>query len=214
MSRYTALLVTDRGVVLYAQHLARLAPEGPAVLAAYRKFTQTASPGVYALCAESDRLTVTLRPPSSLFDGMPARFLISPFFNQRSLFPKPTPPSLYDSVRLRGVASLLTSPDGSELYEESFSSIVVWDGSRLMTPPEDRPAVRSCALGALLAAGILGYESLAVHSNQPLALVNAVAGIVVPDLPGRDAFPPEIKARVADIFDRTCGRKGDAGAIF
>jgi hypothetical protein len=211
MSRYTALLVTDGGVVLYAQHLARLAPEGPAVIAAYQQFARTASPGVYALRAENDQLTVAPRPPSALFDGMPSRFLISPFSNRAHIFPKPTPPSLYDSVRLRGVATLLTSPDGDELYEESFSSIVVWDGARLITPPEDRPAVKSCALDALSEAGILGRKSLAANSNQPLALVNAVAGIVVPDLPGRGPFPSEIKARVAEIFGRASKRNDDAG---
>jgi hypothetical protein len=214
MSRYTALLVTDRGVVLYAQHLARLAPEGPAVLAAYQQFAQTAAPGAYALRADNDRLTVTPRPPSALFDGMPSRFLISPFSNQASSFPKPAPPSLYDAVRLRGVATLLTSPDGDELYEESFSSVIAWNGQRLITPPEDRPAVRSSALDALLEAGILGHQALAINSNQPLALVNAVAGIVVPDVSGRDAFPAEIKERVARIFDRTCARTGNAQSMY
>jgi len=224
---YTSLRATERGVMLFAQHCARLAAAGPACVEAFRQFAASAAPGVYAVRAHPDgdalilraaapgagerdlssaHLDVRTRPASALFDGMPSRAVVSPYAARSGRYAKPAPPSLYESVRLRGVATLLTSADGEEIYESCVAAVLAWDGARLLAAPPDRPAVDSTAIAALEREGMLTFAPLPLRSAMPLALVNAVAGLCLPRFEGRAAFPSDTRAAIESLFLRSCAR--------
>jgi len=203
---YTTLRVEERGVVLYEQHLARLAEAGPTASAAFRDFALQATPGCYSIQSTAQGLDIKPRPPSALFEGMPVRWLISPHAGTPAPFAKPAPPSAYDPVRAHGVATLLTSADGAEIYESCVAAVIAWDGARLLAPPDDRPAVRSTALAALRDAGLITFRPIAAHADEPLALVNALAGICLPSIPGRAPFPAHVHDSIAAAIRATARR--------
>jgi hypothetical protein len=198
--RYTTLLMTDRGVRLRALHLERLAPEGEAVRRAFEAFEASACPGVYGLRAQDGTLVVTPRPPTMLEDGIAVRFVVSPVAHLRGAFPKPPSPGPYDAVRMAGVATLLTDPAGTEIWESCRAAVMGWDDG-WVAPPADRPRVRSLALQAACAALPVREAPLAVASAVPLVLLNAVAGAVVPRVPGRDPVPREALAALRAALD-------------
>lgn len=194
--RYTTLLVTDAGVVLFQRHLARLAPEGDAVTAAFRRFALTAAPGAYALRAEAGRLDFQPRPGSRLQGGMPTRVRVSPVAHLRGLFPKPPSPCVYDAVRETGTATLLTTADGAELLEACVAAVVGWDGHRLVLPPLDRPRVDSVSEQAVRAGLPFVEAPLLADSSLAVALVNAVKGVCVIAPRGRALFPESAAAMI------------------
>ena len=203
--RYTTLRVTASGVVLYEQHLERLAPEGPAALEAFARFAREARPGIYAVTVRGGTLAVEPRGGSALVAGMPARLVVSPFAAQRGAFPKPAPPSPYDAVRQPGVATLLTSADGSEIYESCVAAVLGWDGARFICVPEDRPRVASVAEAAVRAVLPHTRAPLRTADSTPLVLLNAVAGPCVVDT-GRPPPPPEVLEMLARVLERSTRR--------
>ncbi len=197
---YTSISVNERGVVLFEQHCARLAPAGSECVLAFRRFAASAARGVYSIRAQRDGLEVTPRGPSALVDGISTRLLSSPYLDRVGCYAKPLPPSRYDDVRIRGVATLLTSADGTELFESCTASVIVWTGERLITPPLDRPAVASTAIAALHASGLITFAPIATDSAEPLALVNAVAGVCEPAIATRGPFPKDVRERLEALF--------------
>jgi hypothetical protein len=174
--RYTTLRVTEAGIVLHDFHVERLAPEGPAGLAIFARFAREATPGVYGVALAGDELRAEQRSGSQLVEGMPVCLVVSPFAAQRGAFPKPGPPSAYDGVRIPGVATLLTSADGSEIHESCVAAVLGWDGTRFVGVPEDRPRVTSVAEAAVRASLPFARSPLRTDDCLPLILINAVAG--------------------------------------
>jgi hypothetical protein len=192
--RFTSLRVTaEHQVLLFDGHVRRLGEDARAAL---RAFEAAAEPGAYRATWDGTQLLTTPRPPSRLVDGIPTRFAVSPFADQRGRFPKPAPPSRYDGVRLPGVATLLTDGSGDELFEGCVASLVAWDGVTLVLPPEDAPAVASVAEAALAARLPHRRARLLVSAGWPLLLINAVAGTCAPSVEGRAPFPEAVRARV------------------
>ena len=205
--RYTTLRVTEAGVVLHQGHARRLAPEGGAALLAFRDFAAAAAPGVYALRWDGERLEVQARPGSRLFDGMPVRFLPSPLAVAAGAIAKPAPPGPYAVVRADGVATLLGSPDGGEIWESCAAAVVSCDATgRLVLVPDDRPRVASVAEAALAAALPHVRAPILAGGAAPLLLVNAVKGACRVAAPGRAPFPDAIAAAVDAALAATARR--------
>jgi hypothetical protein len=162
--------------MLYDFHVERLAPEGVAGLAAFARFAREAAPGVYSIVLADAELRAERRSGSQLVEGMPVRLGVSPFASQRGAFPKPGPASAYDGVRLPGVATLLTSSDGSEIFESCVAAVLGWDGTHFVGVPEDRPRVASVAEAAVRATLPFVRSPLRTGDRLPLILLNAVAG--------------------------------------
>jgi hypothetical protein len=192
--RYTTLLKTGRGIRLRDLHLARLVPEGDWVRAAFEAFEAAAAPGAWGLRAVDGRLEILPRAGSALADGMPTRLAVSPVAHLRGPLEKPPSPCPWDAVRVPGVATLLTDPAGAEIYESCRAAVLAWDGAAWVAPPADRPRVRSLALEAVRAVLPVREAPLPVASSGPLVLLNAVAGVVLPAIPGRGAPPQEALA--------------------
>jgi hypothetical protein len=199
--RYTTLRVTGAGVVLHDFHVKRLAPEGPAGLAAFACFAREATPGVYGVAVAGGELRAEGRTGSSLAEGMPVRLVVSPFAAQRGAFPKPGPPSAYDGVRLPGLATLLTSADGGEIYESCVAAVLGWDGARFVGVPEDRPRVASVTEAAVLAMLPFVRSPLYTDDRLPLVLLNAVAGPCTVDT-GRPPAPAGAVMLLTQVMQR------------
>jgi hypothetical protein len=191
---YTVLRVTEASEVpLFEGHVRRLGEESRGAL---RHFVSQAAAGVYRVTWDGAQLTTLLRPASRLVEGMPTRLVVSPFAGQKGRFAKQAPPTPYDSVRREGVSSLLTDAAGEELYEACVASLVAWDGTSLVLPPEDVPAVASLAEAEVAARLPHRRVKLLVASDWPLLLINAVVGTCAVSLEGRAAFPAEVRARL------------------
>jgi hypothetical protein len=199
--RYTTLRVTVAGVVLHDFHVERLAPEGPAGLAAFARFARDATPGAYGVVVAGDELRAERRAGSSLVEGMPVRFAVSPFTERRGAFPKPAPPSAYDDVRCPGIATLLTSADGNEIYESCVAAVLGWDGTRFVCVPEDRPRVASVAEAAVRAMLPFVRAPLRTDDRLPLILLNAVAGPCVVGT-GRPPVPADAVMLLTQVMLR------------
>jgi hypothetical protein len=203
--RYTTLRVIEAGVVLYDGHALRLAPEGGAARGRVDRFAATASPGVYALLDDGATLEARPRGGSALADGMPSRVLPSPVADRAGPFAKPAPPSPYDAVRRPGVATLLASPDGGELWESCVAALLAHDGARLVVVPGDRPRVASVAEAAIRAALQCREAPIGAAGGLPLLLVNALA-TCRPTIDGRGPFPGELARTIAELIESTAAR--------
>ncbi len=199
--RYTTLRVTDAGVVLHDFHAERLAPEGPEVQAGFRRFARVATPGIYGVAATDGELRTRRLAGSRLVAGMPVRRRVSPFAAHRGAFPKPGPPNAYDTVRLPGVATLLTSSDGDEIYESCVAAVLGWDGARFVCVPEDRPRVASVAEAAVRAVLPWVRAPLRTGDRLPLVLLNAVAGPCTVGA-GRAPMPADAMACLTGVLQR------------
>lgn len=197
---WTVLRVVDEGVVLRDFHAARFAGESAPVRASFERFAAESVPGIYALEAAGGVLHVHARSASRLVDGMPVRLVVSPLQAHAGPRAKAPPPGPYASVRVDGVCTLLTSPDGTELYESCTASLVAWNGAQLVLVPADRPRVASTSEAALRAFGTCASRPLWCASAEPLAVVNAVKGCCRIDVPGRDGFPQAAVARVDEVL--------------
>jgi hypothetical protein len=204
--RYTTLRVTEEGVILYEAHAARLAPEGGAARARFDAFAAGAASGVYALLDDGERLDVRPRAGSSLVDGMPVRLATSPVAGLRGPIPKPPPPGPYAGVRAAGIATLLASPDGSELWESCVAAIVGFDGRHLVVVPDDRPRVASLAEAAVRRAFPHRVEPILAGGDLPLLLVNAVKGACLVAAPGHGPFPDPLARDVDALIVATARR--------
>ena len=196
---YTVLGVTTAGVPLFEKHGRRLGLSSrPALL----RFVSAATPGVYRVTWTGAELLTEARGASRLIDGMPTRVVVSPYAALRGRFAKPAPPNRYESVRVPGVATLLTSEDGAQLYESCSAALVAWDGAQLVLPPLDAPGVKSLAEEAVCEALPHRRAALLTAGAWPLLLINAVAGACAIDVPGRGAFPVEQRAKIASVLSR------------
>ncbi len=192
---YTLLRVTDRGVVLHDYH-ARRFEDG----AGFAREVRELLPGVWAV--REGPLRVEPRPSSRLADGMPVQIRVSPMAGRQGLFPKPPSPNLYDVVRTSGVATLLTSADGSEILEACSAAVLGWNGARFVVVPYDRPRVWSTAETAVREHLAIVERPLLISDDLPLLLVNAVKGTCTVPLPGRPSFPEDVRAEVDRLFER------------
>ena len=196
--RYTALRVTESGgVPLFEGHVRRL---GEACREPLRQFAAQAAVGVYRVSWNGVELSAVSRPPSRLVEGMPTRFMVSPFAGQRGRFAKPGPPNPYEGVRVEGVSTLLTDSLGEELYESCVASLVAWDGASLVLALEEVPGVASVAEAEVAARLAPRRARLLVKSTWPLLLINAVAGTCAVAIPGRGGFPVDQRARLDAVL--------------
>jgi hypothetical protein len=204
--RYTTLRVVDGGVVLLEGHARRLAPRGGPVLDRFLAFARSAAPGVYALTARGESLSVGGRSGSSLFDGIPWRLAVSPVAGAAGALAKPAPPGPYASVRAPGMATLLTSPDGGEIWEACVAAVVGWDGERLVLAPADRPRVASTAEQAIASGLPVTRAPILSRGAMPLLLVNAVKGACALEARGRHPFPIDRVRAIDRLLANRTGR--------
>jgi hypothetical protein len=186
-------------VVLFERHLDRLGIRGTSVEAQFRGFASEGVPGTYALRIRDGRLEVERRAGSQLRDGMPVRYLKSPLAQPQRKRPAP---SAYDAVRAEGIATLLTSENGRELYESCRGAVLIWDGARLVAVPEERPRTLSVTEQELDAQGLLARRPILADGTEPLLLINAVKGVCVPKVPGRAHVPSEVVVAVTEALHR------------
>lgn len=199
---YTALRVTESGVVLFDAHRRRL---GPAYAAAFDAFAAEAAPGIYGLRGTDGRLEATRRERSRLFEGIPVRFLPSPIAERVGPQVKTPSPSPWDAVRQDGVATLLTSPDGAELYESCTAGVLAWDGGTLVAPPDEAPRIASVTEAFLLGRHAHRRTPIRRDAGWALVLVNAVAGACVPSLDA-PPFPTGVLSALRDSLAASARR--------
>ncbi|MFT3712514.1 MAG: hypothetical protein QM817_33115 [Archangium sp.] len=198
MRTYSVLRVTEAsGIPLFEQHVRRLGADSRGAL---RHFASQAMPGVYRLWWDGKQFDTLKLEGSALKEGLPTRFAVSPFAAQKGRFSKPAPPSGYDSVRIDGVSTLLTDASGTELYESCRASLLAWDGSSLVLPPEDVPAVASVAEAEVLARFPFRRAQLLVKSDWPLLLLNAVIGTCGITVDGRVPFPVDVRKQLDSVL--------------
>ena len=190
---YTVARVSPaNGLPLFEQQVRRL---GESARGALRHFASQGLPGVYRLWWDGVQLTTLKLEGSALFDGMPTRYAVSPFAAESGRFAKPSPPSAYDSVRIDGVATLLTDARGEVVLESCRAAVLAWDGAGLVLPPETVGAVRSVSEAEVAEKLSPRRAPIRVDGGWPLLLLNAVETCTVA-CPGRAVFPPEVRARV------------------
>lgn len=201
---YTVLRVVEAGVVLFDFHRARLA-DGDGLELAFDAFAARARPGIYVLRGVGPaEFSVTERPASRLADGQPTRTLVSPIAHLAGPQRKVPSPSPWDAVRQEGVATLLVSAAGDEYLESCVASVLAWDGTRLLAPPDDRPRVASAFERWLVESAGAVRAPLRVDARQPLILANAVAGPCVPAQPVQP--PPALVERLREAWLGTARR--------
>ncbi|MEK7667822.1 MAG: hypothetical protein AAB409_04165 [Gemmatimonadota bacterium] len=202
MERYTLLLTTEDGVVLYDYHRRRLNPGGMAEAdGAFARFARQAAPGVWAVWLDgAGAVRAEPRVGSRLRDGMPTRLALSPVADGAGPLPKPASPCPYDAVRTDGVATLLTSPDGTEIYEASVAAVLGWDGRWIVCVPAGRPRVWSTAEQAVREHLAVVEAPILTASAAPLLLVNAVKGTSVIADAARAEYPPDVRAGIERLF--------------
>lgn len=195
MSGYTVLRVTEQFTIpLLHRHATRL---GDGALGALQHFISfVVEPGVYRVTWDGRQLSTLKLPGSRLVEGMATRVMASPFAEQSGRFPKQSSPSPYDAVRAEGVSTLLTDASGGEVFEACSAAVVAWNGSALVLPPEDRPAVASLAEAAIAAHEAVLRAPIRLTESWPLLLVNAVTTCV----PKGSAFPVAIRERLAALL--------------
>jgi hypothetical protein len=198
---YTLLLVTERGVVLRDYHLRRLKLDADdATRDAFLRLVAEPPPGVRAVWSDrAGGFRAEPRPGSKLRDGMTARFLPSPVAERAGQLPKPAPGGPYDGVRLQGIATLLTSTDGSEIFEACRAAVVSWDGERIVCAPPDRPRVWSTAEAAIR-DHLPVREAMIPPTSDAILLVNAVKGTCALSEAHSRGFPAAVRREIEDLF--------------
>ncbi len=191
MSGYTVLRVTEQFTIpLLHRHANRLGGEALGALRHFISFV--VEPGVYRVTWDGRQLSTLKLRGSRLVEGIATRVMTSPFAAITGRFPKPGSPSPYDAVRMDGLSTLLTDPSGTELFEACSAAVVAWNGSALVLPPEDRPAVASLAEAAIAKHEAVERAPIRLADAWPLLLVNAVTTCV----PKSSTFPPAIRERL------------------
>jgi hypothetical protein len=154
---------------------------------------------VRVLLLENDDIQATPPSASRLYDTMPVRSLPSPAIDRDGPFPKPRSPGLYGQVRMPAIATLLTSSNGSEIYESCSAAVVSWDGSSIVCVPQTRPRVWSTSEAAIRDHLPVRDAPISTRSDAIL-LVNAVKGTCALSDPHSRAFPPEVRREIDLLF--------------
>lgn len=199
---YTTLRVSARGVVLFEEHAARL---GAALLPSFERFAAAATEGVYSLRANGDQLDVERRAGSRLQEGFRLATAVSPMLTREGPFPKPSPPSAYDSVRTPKTVTLLTDAAGVEIFECDIASVMAWDGTSLVLVPTDRPRVQSVAEAFVARRFSHRRAPIRVDGHWGLLLINAVAA-VAPASGGRRPFSRQFLGQLTKAIEATAAR--------
>jgi hypothetical protein len=196
---YTLLRVTDAGVVLLDYHMRRLKLEDDSLARkAFFRFARDPLPGIWAVWTDlACGIRTELRPASRLREGMPTRTVASPVLDQPGQFAKTSSPSIYDSVRQKDIATLLTSADGLEILEACCAAVIGWDGKSIVCVPHDRPRVWSTAEAAICDHLPVRKATISTASNA-LLLINAVKGTCAPAQGG--AFPSQVRHTIEALF--------------
>lgn len=195
---YTVLRVAgSRAIPLFEQHVRRLGERARGALLEFAAFSPE---GIFRVSWDGARLSSTQVKASRLREGMPTRFVVSPFAGVVGRFSKPAPPSPYDGVRLEGVASLLTDQHGLEVFESCSASVVAWDGTSLVVPLESAPGVASTAEAELVARLSVRRARVLVNEAWPLVLINAVVGVCGVSVPDRPPFPSDVRATIEGVL--------------
>lgn len=195
MNGYTVLRVTEQFTIpLLQRHAQRLGGEALGALRHFISFV--VAPGVYRVTWDGRQLSTLELPGSRLLEGMTTRALTSPFASVAGRFPKQGSPSPYDAVRMNGVSTLLTDASGTEVFEACSAAVVAWNGSALVLPPENRPAVASLAEAAIATHEQVVRAPIRLAESWPLLLVNAVTTCV----PKGSSFPAMIRERLAALL--------------
>jgi hypothetical protein len=209
---YTTLRVGPSGVYLYERHRRRL-DEGSVALESgvFERFASAALEGIYALEQTPEGLRVSRRCSSRLHDGIELATAASPVVQLEGPQPKQGSPSPWDLVRKPGIEALLTNADGTEVYESSAASVLAWDGELLVAAPLNRPRVASLAERHFLDHRAHRRAPIFIESRWPIILVNAVVGVCVPHLEGRDAFPEHVVRELRETFEASARRAPRVG---
>ncbi len=204
---FTTLRINDDGVLLYALHEERFRNSGEDAILSYRKFALEAKAGVYNLTWDGENLLVKERGESNLFDGMPARYRVSPIAHLKNRIDKPAPPSIYSNLVEPTISTLLTSADGKEIYESCRASIISWNGKNIIRVPDNRPAVKSTMERLLKDMPDVIEEPILVDSAYPITLINAVKCTCTISVEGRNPFPIEQLEKIKEAFLATAKRQ-------
>lgn len=192
---YTVLRVTAPGIVpLQRRHIERL---GHDCADAFATFAKGASAGIYRVWWDGASIAFESVPTSRLSEGMPVRFITSPFAGSVGAFRKR--PAGYETVRVPGVASLLTDASGALLHESCSASIVAWDGRSVVLVPDSTPRVASVAEAALAANEPVRRAPIETTGDWPLLLCNAVVGTCAISS-ARPVFPRNVRTRLDAIL--------------
>lgn len=197
---FTTLKINDAGVLLYDKHEQRFLNAGEDALKAYKQFAKDAKPGAYTLNWDGKNLLIKVRGESTLFDGMPVRFMASPIANLNTRIDKPMPPSIYTNLVELTISTLLTSADGKEIYESCRASVIAWNGKNIVRVPNDRPAVNSTMEMLLHEMPNVVEEPIMKDSDYPIALVNAVKCTCTIAVEGRKEFPKEQLEKIKEAY--------------
>jgi hypothetical protein len=197
---FTTLKVTDKGVLLFALHEERFHNAGKEAIMAYHRFAAEAAPGIYNLYWDNKKMHIKTRGESRLFDGMPVRFIISPLAHTHHRIEKPPSPSIYSGLIEPGIATLLTSAEGKEIYESCSAAVIAWDGKNILKVPRDRPGVKSTMLELLNVLPHIKEQPILRASDYPIALINAVKCTCIVSMEGRKPFPDDQLERIRALY--------------
>ncbi len=114
-------------------------------------------------------------------------------------FPKTAPPDRYDTVRAPGVATLLSSADGSELFEACSAAVIAWEDGQILCVPRRCPRVDSTSERALREQLSVREASISSRAHS-LLLVNAVKGTCALAAPWSDGFPLSARSVVDTLL--------------
>ena len=203
---FTSLKINDEGVLLFALHEQRFRNAGEEAVSAYHQFAAIAEPGTYALKWDNNTMIVAPRGESLLFDGMPVRYRVSPLVDIKNRISKTAQPNIYTNLREPGITTLLTSADGTEIYESCMASVIAWNGKQIVMVPADRPGVRSTMEELLKQMPGVVEEPILVASDYPIALVNAVKCTCTLYIEGREPFPVEQLEKIREFYLATARR--------
>lgn len=165
----------------------------------FDRFAERAQPGIYGLGMIEGRFVVEPRGATRLVDGMPTRLMPSPVLDAAGPVPKPPPDGKYRAVRAVGICTLLHGGNG-ELLEACSAALLSWAEERIVLVPSDRPRVDSVSEAAIRRHLPFIERSLAMTDAAPLAVVNAVAGVVSVFAPGRAPMPSRAAEQVRALW--------------
>lgn len=203
---YTLLKATGAGIVLHDYHARRFEATAEEACS-WRRVAAGIAPGVWSVWSSgAGDLRLEPHGGTRLREGMPVQFAPSPVAALRDVFAKPRPPCVYDAVRRPALACLLTSTDGTEIFEACSAAVVSWDGAHLICVPDDRPRVWSTAEAAIREHLAPRQALIRTDDPWPILLVNAVKGCCAVAAEGRPAFPAAIRQDIEALFEALTGR--------